>query len=83
MSLLTYNRGKKILAPGVWGRMDTCICMAESRLCLPENITILLIGHTPIRKKKFKNIHIFIELRMKVSAFTGTPIRDLPDKYIG
>lgn len=26
--------------------------------------------------------YIFIELRMKVNAFTGAPIRDLPDKYI-
>ena len=23
---------------GVWGRMDTCICMAESLCCLPETI---------------------------------------------
>ena len=29
---------------GVWGRMDTCICVAESLPCLPETTTILLIG---------------------------------------
>ena len=31
---------------GVWGRMDTCICvcMAESLLCSPETTTTLLIG---------------------------------------
>ena len=33
---------------GVWGRMDTCVCMAESLHCLPETITILLIGYNPI-----------------------------------
>ena len=33
---------------GIWGRMDTCICMAESLCCPPETITILLITNTPI-----------------------------------
>ena len=33
---------------GVWERMDTCICMAESLCCTPETITTLLIGYTPI-----------------------------------
>ena len=28
----------------VWGRMDTCACMAESFHCSPETITKLLIG---------------------------------------
>ena len=32
----------------VWGRIDTCICMAEALCCLPETITTLLIGCTPI-----------------------------------
>ena len=36
---------------GVWGRMDTCICMPESLLCSPEAITTLLTGYTPIKKK--------------------------------
>jgi len=42
---------------GVWGRMDTCIYMAESLCCLPETITTLLTGYTPIFffKKKVKN----------------------------
>ena len=39
---------------GVWGRMDICICMAESLSCSPETITTLLIGYTPIQNKKFK-----------------------------
>ena len=33
---------------GLWGRMDTCICMAESLCCAPETITTLLIGCTPM-----------------------------------
>ena len=39
---------------GVWGRMDTCICMAESLHCLPETITALLIGYAPIKIKSLK-----------------------------
>ena len=33
---------------GVWGRMDTCICRAESLHCSPETITTLLISSIPI-----------------------------------
>jgi len=33
---------------GTWGRMDTCMCMAESLCCLPETITTLLISYTPV-----------------------------------
>ena len=29
---------------GVWGRMDACICMAESLCCLPESITTLFVN---------------------------------------
>ena len=28
---------------GVWGRMDTCVCIAESLHCSPETIITLLI----------------------------------------
>ena len=43
---------------GLWGRMETCICTAESLHCSPETVT-LLTGYTPIRnafgvKKKSK-----------------------------
>ena len=47
---------------GVWGRMETCICMAEPLLCSPETISTLLIGYTPIqnvsgvKKIKFKKV---------------------------
>lgn len=30
---------------GVWGRMDTCICIAKSFCCPPETITTLLTGY--------------------------------------
>ena len=33
----------------VWGRTDTCMCMAESLCCPPETITTLLIGYTTIQ----------------------------------
>ena len=39
---------------GVWGRMDTCICMAESLYCSPETIARLLISYMLIQKKKKK-----------------------------
>ena len=34
---------------GVWGRMDTCVCMAEPLHCSPETITTLLTGYTAIQ----------------------------------
>ena len=37
---------------GVWARMDTYVCMADSFCCPLETTTTLLIGYTP--KKKFK-----------------------------
>ena len=38
----------------VWGRVDTCLCVAESPCCSPETTTALLIGYAPIQNKKFK-----------------------------
>ena len=40
---------------GVWRRLDTCICMADSPRCSPKTITTLLIGYTAIQNKKLKN----------------------------
>ena len=40
---------------GAWGRMDACICMAESLNCPPETSTTLLLSYTPIQNKKSKN----------------------------
>ena len=39
---------------GVWGRGDTCVCLAESLCCSPETITALLTGYIPIQNKKAK-----------------------------
>ena len=39
---------------GVWGRMDICICIAESLCCSSGIITTLLIICTPIEIKQFK-----------------------------
>ena len=39
---------------GLWERMDSCICMAESFCCLPVTITTLLIDYTPTQNKVFK-----------------------------
>ena len=46
---------------GVWGRINTCICMVESLCCAPETITTLFIGYTPIKNKKLKKIVVTIE----------------------
>ena len=40
---------------GVCGRMDTCICVAESLCCSPETITMMLISYMPIQNKKTNN----------------------------
>jgi len=39
---------------GVWGRMDACICLAESLCCPPEIITALSIGYSPKQNKPLK-----------------------------
>ena len=33
---------------GVWGRMDTCVCMAEPLCYLPETMATWLISYNPI-----------------------------------
>ena len=42
---------------GVWGRMDTCMCIAVSFCYSPETITTLLIGYPPIQNKTFLKIN--------------------------
>ena len=39
---------------GVWGRMDSCICMNESLCCSLQTIRTLSIGYTLIQNKKLK-----------------------------
>ena len=51
---------------GVWGRMDTCMCMAESLHSSPENVTTFLMGCTPIQNKK--GFVFFIEKKKKRGA---------------
>ena len=34
---------------GVWERIDTCICIAQSLCYSPETITALLIGYSSIK----------------------------------
>ena len=36
---------------GVGGRMETCICVAESFRCSPETVTTLFIGYTQYKIK--------------------------------
>ena len=54
-----------------WGRMDTCICVAESLCWSP--VTALLISYTPIQNKKFNvkesNIETFNVEPEKESLF--------------
>ena len=33
----------------VWGRMDSCMCVAESLHCSPETITALLTSYTLVQ----------------------------------
>ena len=48
---------------GVWKRMNTCICMAESLSSSSETIKTLLIGYTPIQNKKLKQLTLYGILR--------------------
>ena len=43
------KRKRKVFRRGVWVRMDTCICMADSLCCLPETITTLLISYVRVK----------------------------------
>ena len=50
--LTSRKAGSARIGREVWGRMDTCICMAESLHCSHKTIA-LLIGYTLIQNKKF------------------------------
>ena len=70
----------------LWGRMDTCICIAESLCCPPETITTLLIRLYPnIKFKSFKNIalkcylfHSWFFLSLLKFCVPGTHLCHLP-----
>jgi len=40
----------------VWGRVDTCICMAESLYCAPGTIPTFLIAADSARMSKEKEL---------------------------
>lgn len=44
---------------GVWRRIDTCVCRAESFHCSRETIT-LLISYTPTQNKIFIYIYTYM-----------------------
>ena len=54
----TWNSAQRLCASldrrGVWGRMDTRICMAESLHCSPEITTTWLIRYILTQNKRFK-----------------------------
>ena len=55
---------------GVYGRMDTGICMAESHHCSPETTTTLSIDYTPIQNKSLKlkiRIHFLLYFSLNIS----------------
>ena len=60
---LLYSPGNSVqcyvAGRGVWGRMDTCICKAESLFCPRETTTTLFISYTPIQNKKSKQTWVF------------------------
>ena len=70
---------------GIWGRMDTCICMAESLYCPPEAIMMLLTGYTSIQKKKKKKNWTWASLvtwtGKNLSAIQETRVRSLGLTY--
>ena len=56
---------------GVWRRMDTRICMAESLRCSPETLTTLLISYTLIQNKKLKKKKKRFSIAMTSSPSIG------------
>ena len=54
---------------GVWGRMDKCICMADSICCPPETVTTLLLG--------FKISFFFLKRIFLLNTLCVLKIRDI------
>ena len=67
----------------VWGRTDTCICMAESLHCSPEPITTLLIGYNPmqnvfgVKKLKFGGKKRALQLKRLEPSALGFPVTSI------
>ena len=47
--------GGRLGGMGVWGTVDTGICMAEALCCLPKTITILLLGYASMCAKSLQS----------------------------
>ena len=60
----------------IWGRMDTCTCMAESLCCSPETTIALLIAYSPIQNKMF-------EKKKKKISVLGNWILECPGENAG
>ena len=64
----------------VWGRMDTCICLAESLYCPPETVT-LLTGYTPRQNQKL--YFFFLKKRPVLVSVVHGLSRPLPSGLDG
>ena len=51
-SKLTKKEYHSLDGRRIWGRMDTCMSMAESLSCPLETVTTLLISYTPVQNLK-------------------------------
>ena len=56
---------------GIWGRMDTCICM-DVPLLSPETVTTLLIGKK--KKKSLKRNYFLFKKKNKRKTARGVGI---------
>ena len=54
--------GDSLGGRGVWGIMDTCVCVAELLCCAPETIITLLIGYNTIQNKTLEEKNLLYEL---------------------
>ena len=61
----------------VWGRMDTCIRLAESLYCSSETVTALVTGYTPNKIKSC--IFFFLKKRPVLVSVVHGLSRPLPD----
>ena len=50
---------------GVWGKRDSCICMAESLCCSPETTTALFIGYATAAAKLLQSCPALCDPRQK------------------
>ena len=79
MTNLLYSRcnSHSLDGRGVWGRMDTCVCMAESLCYSPETITTLLIGYTiqnnKFEKKTKKFFYLFTAFPLLITCWLHWP----------